>query len=440
MSIDILQFNAIAKKIEVKRNTLKEKTLCRDSAVGAQIAYDSSIAYYDALIDSADSFIANNERDLGFTADSDHYSFYNNQCHCFGYKAIKDLGDFADSSGAVTTICVGTFSGRWNQGFCCNFQPPNGTTRLGLEIQAPGGPSKMVNCCGGSNWGPTGAYLGVVLNIDSDAGTTDLTLCAGCSCCCKPYCCGYALYQSCPSYVCGTLNGNSICLRANSPIPVGCMEAKNRQLQSGNRCNCSADLCQQFGNYGNCTGWDNYHICCNPQSHLHKKHWYSQCLCGSGGDTCGSSVCNESYNVCFMSRCKCQHVAQDLPHILQDQALDPSFCVFYNGTGTAEADNSGPISGVMVQGSCFSVPGLFTGGSGANNCYWHCNPGSPFCKGAGMCCMCHTNCCPGCLWAADECSNTQIPGMGGFPSTACGGGTGLYSDPGRMGAVRIKYC
>jgi len=440
MSIDVLQFNAIAKKIEVKRNTLKEKTACRDSAIAAQLGYDSDIAYYQALIDSADSFIANTERSYGFTPDSDHFTFYSNQCSCVGYKAIKDLADFADSSGAITcTFCVGQFTNCWAGGCCCNFVPPNGVTRLGIEIQAPGGPSKMVNCCGVTNWGPTGSYLAVVLCIDSDAGDTDLTLCSGCACHCFPYCCGYPLYQSCPAYVCGTLNGNDICLRVNSPKPLVCAEQKSRYYCARSlNSSCAAELCATNGNYGNCSGWSDYCPTCNNNNGL-KKFWYSQCGCGSGSDQCGSSVCSESYATCFLTRCLCEVCnPQNIPHVFNSE--DINFCIHYDGDGT-DADNvSTPLNSIMVTGSCFSVPGLYNGGSTANTCIWNCHPGVPFCRGAGFCCKCMNQCCPGCLMAACNCANRQIPGLGGEPSLACGGGTGLYSDRGKTGAIRIKYC
>ena len=214
MAVDVLQFNAIAKKVEIKRNLLKEKTKCRDSAAAAQIAYDPLIACYDALIDSADSFIQNAVQNYGFTPDSDYYTFYNHMCHCRGYASIKDLDDFATST---TTICVWDNDGsRFTGGCSCQINNgglPAGTTRLGIEIIAPGGPSRGVNCCGGTGFAPNGAFMAIQFII-TDPANTCLIACSGCACCCNPYCsiCGSGLYTPDPAYICGTLNGNTFCI------------------------------------------------------------------------------------------------------------------------------------------------------------------------------------------------------------------------------------
>lgn len=453
MSIDVLQFNAIAKKVEIKRNLLKEKTKCRDSAAQAQIAYDPLIVCYDALIDSADSFIANATASYGFTPDSDYYAFYNNTCNCRGYASIKDLDDYATST---TTICVWDDEGSRFTGNCsCSINGgglPAGTTRLGIEIVAPGGPSRGVNCCGGTNFGANGAFMAIQFVI-TDPANTCLVACSGCACCCNPYCsiCGSGLYTPDPAYICGTLNGNTFCIRANTPIAVACAEMKSRYLQAGGTTSCGwskGDMCSTNSNLypsGNCSGWDNYCVQCDPVNKL-QKFWYSQCACGSGAYSCGSSICNESYNTCFLIECRHDQwgvgsvYAMDIPHVFNTDENQPNFCLHYNGQSSNVEGSGSPFSGVMVAGTCFAVPGLYTGGKGSNNCYWMCRPGSPFCRGAGMCCKCIEQCCPAYLFNPSNCANERIPGLGAHPHMTCGGSTGLDGGRGRTGAVKVKYC
>ena len=130
----------------------------------------------------------------------------------------------------------------------------------------------------------------------------------------------------------------------------------------------------------------------------------------------------------------------DMPHVFNCDENQPNFCLHYNGTATNTDDESPFGNAGMVPGSCFAVPGLHHGGKGSNNCYWMCTPGSPFCRGAGMCCKCVEQCCPAYLFNTDNCTNRMIPGLGADPHMTCGGYTNMTGGRGRTGAVRVKYC
>ena len=456
MAVDVLQFNAIAKKVEVKRGLLKEKTKCRDSAAAAQIAYDPLIACYDALIDSADSFIQNAEQNFGFTPDSNYYTFYNHRCSCRGYAVIKDLDDYATST---TTICVwDNVQSRFTGNCSCQINGgglPAGTTRLGIEIIGPGNPSKGVNCCGGVGFSSNGAFMAIQFEI-TDPANTCLIACSGCACCCNPYCsiCGSGLYTPDPAYICGTLNGNTFCISARNAFPGTCSEMKSRKCQNNAMTSvswCKADMCNINNNVyqsGNCSGWDNYCAQCDP-ANISKKYWYGQCGCGSGAYSCGSSVCTESYGSCFLIQCRHNQwgvssvFAMDMPHVFNMDENFPNFCLHYNGSGTINVgvDGSSPFgSAGVVEGSCFAIPATHFGGKSSNNCYWMCTPGNPFCRGAGFCCKCIEQCCPAYLFNPDNCAAQMLPGSGAHPHMTCGGYTNMTGGRGRTGAVRVKYC
>jgi len=460
MAVDVLQFNAIAKKVEIKRGLLKEKTKCRDSAAEAQVAYDPLIACYDALIDSADSFIANASASYGFTPDSDYYTFYNHMCNCRGYNVIKDLDDFA--TGTVTTVCVwdndqSRFSGGCSCAINANSGLPAGTTRLGIEIIGPGNPSKGVNCCGGSSYASTGAFMAIQFVV-TDPATTCLVACSGCACCCSPYCsiCGSGIFTPDPAYICGTLNGQTFCIRANNAFPGSCSEMVSRKCGATPDTSygwCKQDMCNQNSTIyasGNCCGWDNYCAQCNNISGgIGAKYWFSQCGCGSGGSSCGSSVCNEGYGTCFLIQCRHNQwgvgsvFAMDMPHVFNTDPNFPNFCLLYGGSATAPIgnDTSSPFGAAgMVAGSCFAIPILHMGGKSSNNCFWFCHPGNPFCRGAGWCCKCEEQCCPAYLFNPNQCNGWNMPGNGAHPHMTCGGYTGMDGGRGRTGAIRVKYC
>ena len=400
MTIDVIAYNALARSIDAKKDQIAEQRCLRDSAIAAQISLDSDIQYYQDLIDSATAYIPTiPPPGFGFTADCWTSKFYANPQDPSGWCGIKQLCDY----GAVTcTFCVfNNQGGRFQCGQCCQFTVPAGITRVQFSIQAPGGPAKMTNCCGVSGHGPSGSFLQTILCVSE--GDT-FTICSGCAYCCYPYCCNYTLYQSCPSFVCGTVGGNPVCMQAQAVSPLGCFEMKHR-------------IC--------CESRD---ITCRPRSNnCATIWWFAHCMCSSDGNT----ICSNGYGSCYLTCQDCEYgccVAR-----LQDQ---PAYA--YAPT------TSGLSSSNMVPGSCFKVLGMWGGGCTANNCIFAVRRGVPYshlvgCSGCGCQCVCYTNCCPGCLCAACT-GQFCLAGLGGTPSLACGGGTAGYYDQGRRGEVKVAYC
>lgn len=422
MGTDVLAYNALARSIDGIRDQIAEKRRLRDSAIAAIPAIDSAVTYtcglidslglcWQAKIDSADSFIANNTQQVigGYDNECWHTKFQSAcQCSC-GWQGIKLL---CNCSGSVTCdICVWNCNGsHWQCGASCSICVPAGASKIMFSVQAPGGPSLMSNCCGGAAFGPMGGYIQTTFCVSE--GDT-FQVCAGCSYCCFPYCCGYTLYRSENSFVNGCIGGVTGCMVACSPHPHACCEQKTRQCY-GQRLNDGA-LPQAFGG------------CYTIYHHAH-------CMCGSEGN----SICNNSYGQC---------------------------CYFCYGPGssyspTSEAETiaatdhqpvhqepptaNGSLNNIdnIVPGSCFRVFGMYHGSYNSDNCWWVCTYGSPWATAHSgctyVCCRCMNQCCPGCIWSANQ-GYGCFPGHGGWASMACGGAT-IYSDMGRHGAVRVQWC
>lgn len=400
-----MAYNALARSIDAKKDQIAEQRRLRDSAVAAQISVDSDIGVYQALIDSADSYIPTIPAPgMGFTFDCWTSKFYANPQDPRGWCGIKQLCDYGSVAG---TICVHNNNGSWFQcGQCCQFTVPAGASRVQFSIQAPGGPSKMQNCCGVTSFGPSGSFLQTILCV---CPGDQFTVCAGCAYCCNPYCCGYTIYQSEPSFVCGcssaTGTNTQVCLYVPALCPNGCWEMKHRVC-----CESRNQSCYPMG-HGCFTLW-----------------WFAHCMCGSDGNT----ICSNGYGSCYITCQDCDYgccIAR-----LRDQP----------GYAYQPCTNASVLSTIQVPGSCFKVIGMWAGGCTANNCIYAVRRGVPYshitgCSGCGCMCVCFTNCCPPCICSSNN-GYLCVAGLGGFAGLQCGGGTAQYSDQGKRGEVKIAYC
>ena len=155
-------------------------------------------------------------------------------------------------------------SGLFRCGACCLWTVPAGVTRAQFQIWGPGGGTSMACCCGGSPFGPSGAYASVIMNVSAGQ---QFTLCAGCAVC------AYACAIMCPGWGC-PLRGNASFVSGPN-INMFCAEGGNPFVKdwmidvghacSGSYCwvptssNCGPDACYGYQfcfdqcNDGGCT-------------------------------------------------------------------------------------------------------------------------------------------------------------------------------------------
>ena len=436
MAVDILSVSALNRTVEAKRDQLREQNRLRDSANQAVLADSAIVDSYNALIDSVDSYITNfSGTGYGFIGDCFHAKYYGSGGQGYGgelcqkYSGIKRLCHY----GAITShISIANQTSRYNCGVCCCITVPAGATYMGVTMTAPGGPGKMANCCGYGGAGPYGHFASFIATVS--AGDV-FAFCAGCANCCYPYCCGYNLSTAEPTTMCsmsGTYGtGMMVCL--TSPSPYGCVEDRNRKWNmifgkcAGSTSNVGAPYC--------CQG-----CCC------YTMYWYGMgCLCGN----CGTSMCwNGSdwgcftFNACTEGFPAFEQCYGEIPY--QPDRMGPAGLAYCNSTcGDCMPYFNSAIQANIVAGSCYTVKGGWPGGRSCNNCWMQFLPPHPYGVSVlGLYCgcrLCWTNCCPGCLYSPAA-GHRCVPGMGGSPTLACGGGTAMYADHGRMGAVCIQFC
>ena len=436
MAVDILSVSALNRTVEAKRLQVQEKQNCRDSAQQAVLADSAIMDSYDKLIDSLDSYISNySAGGYGFTMDCYHAKYYGSGGEGHGgelfqkYKGIKRLCHYGSIS---SHISIANTTTRYNCGVCCCITVPAGSTYMGVTMTAPGGPGKMANCCGWGGAGPYGHFASFILK-NVVAGDV-FAFCAGCSNECFPYCCGYNLSTSEPTSMCsisGTYGTQAlVCL--TSPNPYYCVEDKNRKFN------------MQFGRCASTTNNLSGPYCCQGCC-CYAYYWAGlQCMCNE----CGTSGCSNGNDWgCFQfNECSQENNTNlcygEMPY--QDDRMGPSGQAYCNSQcGDCMPYFATAITSGIVPGSCFAVKGGWPGGRSRNNCWMQYLPPHPYGTSVlGLDCgcrICWTNCCPGCIYSANQ-AQRCVPGMGGSPTLACGGGTGLYADIGRMGAVCIQFC
>lgn len=136
-------------------------------------------------------------------------------------------------------------------GATCSWTVPAGVTRAQFQLWGPGSGTSANCCCGGSPFGPSGAYA--MVQLDVVAGNV-YTICAGCAfCCCAsqttPGLCGG------PSFV----TGPGLCICADSGI--SCLCFWNQDLGSGS-CACAIpDPNAIGGSFCSAHGCSGYNFC-----------------------------------------------------------------------------------------------------------------------------------------------------------------------------------
>lgn len=434
MAVDILSVSALHRTVEAKRDQVREQHRLRDSALAAVVADSAIVDSYNSLIDSVDSYITNfGSQSYGFQFDSYHSKYYGSGGEGIGgelnqkYLGIKRLCHY----GAITShVSIANTTTEYNCGQCCQVTVPAGVTRMGVTAIAPGGPSKMSNCCGFGAPGPTGHFASYIMQVsEGDV----FAFCAGCANACRPYCCGYGLEKSCPTTHCsisGTY-GTAMLVCLKSPDPWYCTEDRNRKWANINaRCPGTTNLTGPY--------------CCSGENCYSISYLGTQCMCPQ----CGTSGCMDGNDHgCFQfGNCSQENAENqcygELP--FQPDRLGDGGIAYCNSTAMDQDPYFNSIASAgIVPGSCYKVKGGWTGGMNRNNCWMGYMPPSPY--GVSVlacdtsCRYCWTNCCPGCMYAA-QCNIRCAPGLGGSPNLACGGTTGMYSDRGRMGAVCVQFC
>ena len=96
-------------------------------------------------------------------------------------------------------------SGYFRCGNSCTWVVPAGVTKAQFQLWGPGGGTSGQCCCGGSPFGPSGAYMVASLTVTPG---DSYTICSGCAYCCWASQTTPGLDQS-PTYVTGP--GLSIC-------------------------------------------------------------------------------------------------------------------------------------------------------------------------------------------------------------------------------------
>lgn len=184
----------------------------------------------------------------------------------------------------IPTACgfmVCDTSGYARCGATCSWTVPSGVTRAQFMLWGPGGSTGSTCCCGGSFFGPTGAFA--VVNIPVTAGCA-YTICAGCA-----YCC-YASQTTvgvigCPTFVTG-FNLSGVCALSG----ISCMlqynlsnGGNNSSLNwwSNNNCSYSTCVCDCDG-----VGWD---FCGGPSSTISSDYSLSK-FSVSYGSVSGSNA------------------------------------------------------------------------------------------------------------------------------------------------------
>jgi len=294
------------------------------------------------------------------------------------WRAMPLLSKMYDDT-QVLEVC-GT-DGLYRAEAYCEWTVPEGVSIAHFQIWGAGAGTTGGMCCGGSNFGDSGAYATVLTSVTP--GDT-YNLCAGCAteCWARAWD-GVCSQQGCKSYVTGP-GLNNVCAEGG---------------MSGMLCVMN-DL--WGGRYNDSAG-----NCCRHTSPV----WGDAggCLCQGGGHT-----------YCFSNSCSTCHVIDTFP----------AKRTFYGS-----ADN----------GFVMGVPSLHGGWYYSTDHYgWHFSPPvvdkthqvAP--SSGDRVCYSSETCMGGCLCTAAQ-GVFLFPGSGGYFSHVMGGGYTTYGDTGRFGMVRVMY-
>jgi len=304
---------------------------------------------------------------------------------CCTWSTIPTLGTVTGG----TLVCDTTF-GRC--GASTTYTVPAGATYLRFQMWGAGAGSYNMCCCGGSPFGGQGAYGSVI--IPAVPGC-QYVLCSGCAACCNNTEGGIGSVDGYPSYVTGYgLTG--VCADG------GDSNNYNWLMRSARCASNLAGYCVMMGGYQEAST----RITCNGA--------YGNCLC-SGGGFCAGSYCWQTA-IPFSTSCRTPH-----------------------GYTTYASNNCHVVVGapgvfaaaIQCYCSCYQIfsvaPPTVCWTSGCVCCIVYFSPGSTCgglqgsCGGGVICCL------------------FNMPGRGGFPTSASGGVGNCGGFMGAGGAVCVQY-
>ena len=285
-----------------------------------------------------------------------------------------------DGLGSWTTgFKVCDTSGYFRCGSSCTWTVPGGTTCVRFQIWGAGGGTPESRCCMHTMPGDTGAYASVIMPVTSGQS---YTLCGGCAYCCYSASDGRNQSRGCPSYVSGTGLTN-FCAEG------GWSSCMYKQICDRN------DLYFPV----KCSS-----CCCT---------FINGCMCHSGATICSGDweTPGFGYPDGFYS------------------GVMPWLACDVGAYGNA---TSGEVWTIRGQHSHVHVDENYPMRMWAATVYGY----GDQCCGRGGCWVCNN--CGGHCQSAWTVGIRQIPGVGGWGTSSCGGDC-TCGDAGRMGMVCVSY-
>jgi hypothetical protein len=409
MAINVLQYNQLIRKVNVKNEQIEAQRRLRDSADSAcgqipdQIqSIIDSINNYDSAIDSAQNYVANFGTNLDLLGLSEcNYAFYSHDLSCVcAWQHIRNVCDIAGYT-SVGCFCLDTVSTNCCHGQCgrsCAFTVPAGVNRVQIELWGPGASTTWGACCAFSPNGATGSYYS---NVFCVAEGDVLNMCAGCSICCYAKGCegGYPasnLGGASSVYGCSSATGSNVCF---------CV------CVMGGRASLYDEMLER-------------EACCGPAC-----QGYCQGYWGSG-----NCLCTQGYWMC--------HESSRSSRGYESHAGQGGYCqcvIHYKLSRCSTTYEGNVTSAITVPAMCFMVPSILPKGFFNQDQYGSiCSQGTP--KFPCIQCYCFTS---ETCWGGQSCQNCcghrRSPGAGGMGNHAMSGGTAWCGDIGRAGAVYVRY-
>lgn len=272
-------------------------------------------------------------------------------------------------------------SGYYRCGRSCNWSVPANVQNVQVQMWGPGAGTSGNCCCGGSPFGPSGAYM--LLQFCVNQGET-YCFCAGCA-----YCCWGE--QTTPG-ICG------------NPTWFNSTVSLNACADSGISCYCywHDDVGSNFG-------------CGHRVPDPDQK-----------GGTCSANRCsgwNFCYDEYYDESSACHSYASRTTFHLNSGASDGRTITYYGLNGLWPAHCTGGSGNCLHSSSGFSTP-VF----GFESCVC-----AATYTGSDM-----NEALRGCYWNAPN-GYLRIPGAGGYHTYSCGGGNACQGDSGRMGMVCVSW-
>lgn len=324
-------------------------------------------------------------------------------CYSTWDKLIPRMPGSADTTSAGTNPATGVeYSGlavrgnaNYSCGAACEWIVPAGATYARFQLWGAGGKTGQGCCCGGADWGTSGAYASVIIPVVPGctyslcAGNRNQNIClwadaGGRSC--MSYVTGYGLYNFCAEGAC----------------------AKQH---------CCAQTCDREGySMTGCTRWAS-----------------TDCFAA------GACICNGNGDFCFSNSCSSCGIMN------YSASKSTNFYGCYTGSPYSSIQNIAFAYGAQVVG----LPGLNACWCFDTNFYGHTRaPATYGYEAASICVLCMQGstlggmCCNNCYTAY-----RRIPGAGGTAAIMFGGCTAICDpnsgacggDLGRAGQVCVTW-